>query len=165
MADNLTPEAQSIGTVRTRGALGYARGPLVAGSLVGTVLIAVLILGGIGATSGMTAKGATPITTQTSSPQTEAPPTSVPGGSTPGTDDPVTPPDRDSDQIGVTPPADEIYYIQEGDTLTALSARFGMSIDAMADYNAVRDVNVISEGAVLLVPFIYVPSASGGIAG
>jgi LysM repeat protein len=119
---------------------------------VAAVLIPLLIMGGIGAASAMTATGAA-----NSTHLTTAPPTPGPGDETPGSDDPSTPPDRNSDQTGVPTPADEIYYIQEGDTLTALSAQFGMSIDSIANYNAVRDVNVISEGAVLRVPFIYVP--------
>lgn len=161
MADHLNPEAQPIGPVRTRGSLGYGKGPLVAGVAVAVVLIPALILSGFGAVSAMTTASSAASSTQ----PTEAPPTSVPGDTTPGTDDPVTPPDRDSDQIGATPPADEIYYIQDGDTLTALSARFGISIDYIADYNAVRDVNVISTGAVLRVPFIYVPPAVDSLAG
>ncbi|MCI4659641.1 LysM peptidoglycan-binding domain-containing protein [Cryobacterium zhongshanensis] len=157
MANDLNTEVQPVGPVRTRSSLGYGKGPLVAGVLVAAVLIPVLILGGVGATSAMTAVAPTPA----SQSQTTAPPTTVPGTAVPGTDAPVTPPDRGSDQTGVPAQADQVYYIQDGDTLTSLSARFGMSIDYIANYNAVRDVNVISEGAVLRVPFIYLPPAAG----
>lgn len=56
---------------------------------------------------------------------------------------------------------DEVYYIQDGDTLTSLSAKFGVSVDCLADYNAVRDVNVISAGSALRVPYLYVPTSNG----
>ena len=165
MTDDLNTEVPPAVPVRSHGALGYAKGPLVAGSLVAALLIPVLILSGISATNAMATKGGATTTMQTAAAKIEAPPTPVPGDAAPGTDDPVTPPDRNSDQIGVPPQADEIYYIQNGDTLTDLSARFGMSIDYIADYNAVRDVNVISEGAALRVPFIFVPPAEGGLPG
>jgi LysM repeat protein len=157
--DPEAPQTNRVSTrVRTATLSSYGKGPVVAGGIVAVVLVPLLILGGIGAVSAMTASGSAsqsrPVATPTAAP-TEAPPTAVP--STAGTDDPVTPPDRDSDQPEVIQHEDTIYYIQDGDTLTTLSAKFGMSIDYIADYNAVRDVNVISAGAVLRVPFIYVP--------
>ncbi|ROR76024.1 LysM domain-containing protein [Plantibacter flavus] len=123
---------------------------MIAGGASAAVLLGVLLVGGLGAANTMSAiadaRAAQAVPTMSVSP-------------TPDTDDSVTPPDRDSDQNPVPEPVDEIYVIQEGDTLTDLSARFGMSIDYIANYNAVRDVNVISEGAVLRVPFIYIPPA------
>lgn len=153
MTDDLNTNTQPVGRVRTLSSMGFGRGPMIAGGVVAGLLIPLLLVSGIGATHALSAAGAA-----TRAHRAEAPPTSGPGDEAPETD-PVTPPDRDSDQTGVPPQEDEIYYIQDGDTLTELSAQFGMSIDALANYNAVRDVNVISEGAALRVPFIYVPPA------
>lgn len=139
---------------RPRRPLGYGKGPLVAGSVMAAILVPLLIASGIGAASAMS----NPRSAINSQPS-EAPPTPDTGDESPGTDNPATPPDRDSDQTVAPPPEDTIYYIQRGDTLTALSAKFGMSIDYIANYNAVRDVNIINEGAVLRVPYIYVPPA------
>jgi hypothetical protein len=153
MTDDLNTNTQPVDRVRTPSSMGFGRGPLIAGSVVAGILIPLLLVSGIGAAQALSAPSAA-----NSAHRTEAPPTSGPGDEAPETD-PVTPPDRDSDQTGVPPQEDEIYYIQDGDTLTELSARFDMSVDALANYNAVRDVNVISEGAALRVPFIYAPPA------
>jgi LysM repeat protein len=172
MTDDVNPEVAPVDRVRRLGGTespGYGKGAFLAGGVVAVVLIAALFMGGVGAINAMSnppAAAANSSATQdpTRSPNadgthTQAPPTSKPGSEKPGSIDPVTPPDRGSDQNEGSSQEDEIYYIQDGDTLTALSAQFGMSIDYIADYNAVRDVNIISEGAVLRVPFIYLPPA------
>ena len=146
--NDMASATQTAGRTLVHGSATLGRGPVVAATAVAAVLIAVLIAGGFSAAGAMTAPRAA---------TSEAPQTPDTGDESPVTDDPSTPPDRDSDQTEVTPPADTIYSIREGDTLTALSAQFGMSIDSIAAYNAVRDVNVISAGAVLRVPFIYLP--------
>lgn len=130
----------------------------MAGGAIAVILIPVLIMGGVGATKAITVKD-----TVNNTLQMEALPTSNPEVETTEKTDSVTPPDRVSDQTGATPEAaeapqeDKVYYIQDGDTLTKLSAQFGMSVDYIAEYNAVRDVDVISEGSVLRTPFIYEP--------
>lgn len=45
-----------------------------------------------------------------------------------------------------------IYTIQRYDTLTQISAWMGFSVDEIANYNEIRDANIISEGASLRVP-------------
>jgi nucleoid-associated protein YgaU len=53
-----------------------------------------------------------------------------------------------SDQIG-----DTIYYrIQSGDTLTAIARRWGTSIEALVQHNAIRDRNLIYSGWLLSIP-------------
>ena len=126
----------------------HGKGPMVTVALVGTLLLGSL---GVSTISAMSALAST----QPEAAQ-EAPPTPPTGAQTPVAD-PSTPPDRDSDQPETVAQEDAIYTINEGDTLTSISAELGMSVDAIAEYNAVRDINVISEGAVLRVPFIYVP--------
>lgn len=45
-----------------------------------------------------------------------------------------------------------IYLIQNGDTLTQLSAAFGYSVDQIANFNQIRDVNLIYANSVLRIP-------------
>lgn len=147
-------------------ALDYGVGPvLVVGAL------SVLLIGGlVGALAGgfpanVAANAATSSATpgeEVSSPSVDIDEDEGEGENPKG--EPSTLPDRGSDQNEeevVTPSEptheDVIYYIQRGDTLTALSARFGVSVDYFAEYNAIRDVNIINEGAVLRVPYIYIP--------
>lgn len=45
-----------------------------------------------------------------------------------------------------------VYIIQEGDTLSELSAVFGYSVDEIANFNQVRNVNLIYDGSALRIP-------------
>lgn len=44
------------------------------------------------------------------------------------------------------------YQIRRGDTLSALAARFGTSVSALAKANGIKNVNLIYAGATLRVP-------------
>ena len=50
----------------------------------------------------------------------------------------------------------DVYYVARGDTLKKLAARFGTSMDAIANLNGIWNYNLIYEGQRLLIP------ASGG---
>lgn len=135
----------------------------MAGAVIAALLVPTLVVGCIGAVNAIATNVAV-----SSALQAGALPSPVPGDEAPGVDDPVTPPDRDSDQTQVplredkvSTPVDEVYYIQEGDTLTMLSEQFDMSVDYIAEYNAVRDVDLISEGAALRMPAGYEPPGAG----
>lgn len=127
-----------------------SRAVVVTVAVLGTLLVGLLTVSGVGAVSAVSALAST----RSGAP--EAPPTPPTGVQTPVAD-PSTPPDRDSDQKEAVQQKDTVYTINEGDTLTSISAKLGVSVDAIAAYNAVRDINVISEGAVLRVPSVYVP--------
>jgi LysM repeat protein len=140
-------------TGRTRAARSYGWGPVTAAGGIVVGLAALLVVGSWSVAGAMTS----PVAVSSS----QAPSTPEPGVETPGAEDPSTPPDRGSDPTPTPAQPDTIYLIQNGDTLTSISAKLGVSIDAIAAYNAVRDVNVISAGAALRVPFIYVPPSAG----
>ena len=93
-----------------------------------------------------------------------------PGDTDPGADDSVDAPDE---PIGpdipvgpeVMPEVPEIpewatladdgsllYVIQRGDTLSKISALVGFSVDELAEYNHIRNVNLIYTGSVLRIP-------------
>lgn len=46
----------------------------------------------------------------------------------------------------------KIYYIKPGDTLCDISRATGFSVDELAEYNNIRDVNLIYAKSVLKVP-------------
>ncbi|MFF2053831.1 LysM peptidoglycan-binding domain-containing protein [Leifsonia sp. NPDC058194] len=155
MTEEQSTEERPDSRARSSAQRGFGMLPVIVGGALAAVLASVLVCGGIGAAGAMTA---TPVAA--SSHATKALPTPTPGVPTPGSDVPASPPDRASDQTAAPQP-DKIYLIQDGDTLTSISARLGMSVDSIAAYNAIRNVNVIDAGAVLRVPFIYVPPAAG----
>lgn len=45
-----------------------------------------------------------------------------------------------------------VYMIQPGDTLTKISAALGYSVDELANYNGIRDVNLIYANSALRIP-------------
>lgn len=45
-----------------------------------------------------------------------------------------------------------VYMIQPGDTLTSISATLGYSVDELANFNQIRDVNLIYADSALRVP-------------
>lgn len=55
--------------------------------------------------------------------------------------------------VEVEPVAEPIVYIvQWGDTLSGISARYGVSVDKIANENQIRDVNLIYTGSALVIP-------------
>jgi LysM repeat protein len=45
-----------------------------------------------------------------------------------------------------------IYLVEKGDTLTDVSSRISYSVDEIAEYNHIKDVNLIYAGETLRVP-------------
>lgn len=139
------------GTNRASGRQSSGRVSVLMTGVLTAGLVGLLVTGGVAAAGAITT-----VSSQQSLEAQEAPPTPLTGVETPVAD-PSTPPDRDSDQNVEPEQKDTVYNVQPGDTLTSISAELGVSVDAIAEYNAVRDVDLISEGSVLRVPFIYVP--------
>jgi LysM repeat protein len=51
------------------------------------------------------------------------------------------------------PPTTQVtYVIQSGDTLSIIASRFGVSTKALADFNAITDVDKIGVGQLLAIP-------------
>ena len=59
------------------------------------------------------------------------------------------------------PPAEVLYVVQAGDSLSAIASRFGVSVDEIANANAIEDVNRLAVGRELVIP----PSTSTTAAG
>lgn len=157
------------------GPMGYGMAPVaVAGGI--TLLCALgLVAGGYGVVANALAP--------TASSSVQAPP--VPGGAdedgetgtggtedtegtdgTTGNDDgtgtttdgPTPPPERES-APDEAQPADTIYYIQWGDTLSQISLDTGVSVERLADYNSIPNVDLIFANAILRIPYILIPTS------
>ena len=97
--------------------------------------------------STVSAPASTAAAASTSVSASTAPTTSV---STPSSDDP----DGDSDDAPAAPAAaagGSSYTVQAGDTLWALSIRYGSTVDALASMNNIANPNLIVVGQVLTV--------------
>lgn len=57
-----------------------------------------------------------------------------------------------SDVTETLPDGTVVYHIQWGDTLCEISTLLGYSVDELAEYNHIKDVNLIYAGSVLRVP-------------
>ena len=51
-----------------------------------------------------------------------------------------------------TTPAGPVYIVQPGDTLWDISARFGVTLDALMQANGISDANQVGAGASLIIP-------------
>lgn len=46
----------------------------------------------------------------------------------------------------------QIYVVQDGETLSSISAATGVSVDRLAQANGIRNVNIIYRGSALVIP-------------
>jgi len=74
---------------------------------------------------------------------TTAPPTVAPGVTVTPAPPTVTPP---------PPPQQQTYVVHPGDTLTRIAARFGTTVQALAQANNIVNPNLIFVGQVLIIP-------------
>ena len=74
------------------------------------------------------------------------------------TDGPTPPPERESAPEEAQP-ADTVYYIQWGDTLSQISLDTGVSVERLAEYNAIPNVDLIYANAILRIPYILIPTS------
>lgn len=49
-------------------------------------------------------------------------------------------------------PEQQVYVVQNGDTLSSISAATGVSIDRLAEANGIRNVHLIYRGSALVIP-------------
>lgn len=57
-----------------------------------------------------------------------------------------------SSTSAAAPTAQATYTVQPGDTLSAIAGQFGVSIEALADFNGIADVDSIAPGEQLAIP-------------
>lgn len=91
-------------------------------------------------------------------------------GSAPGNGQTVVPPSKESSsapshenthvtKTEPTPspsaaptPEQQVYVVQDGDTLSSISAATGVSVDRLAEANGIRNVHFIYRGSALVIP-------------
>lgn len=49
-------------------------------------------------------------------------------------------------------PGQQVYVVQNGDTLSSISAATGVSVDRLAEANGIRNVHLIYRGSALVIP-------------
>lgn len=49
-------------------------------------------------------------------------------------------------------PEQQVYVVQDGDTLSSISAATGVSVDRLAEANGIRNVHLIYRGSALVIP-------------
>ena len=49
-------------------------------------------------------------------------------------------------------PEQQVYVVQNGDTLSSISAATGVSVDRLAEANGIRNVHLIYRGSTLVIP-------------
>lgn len=52
---------------------------------------------------------------------------------------------------------DEVYIVQRGDWLSTISAQYGVSVDQLAEFNGIKNPNLIYTGSALRVPYSEIP--------
>lgn len=52
----------------------------------------------------------------------------------------------------VPTPEQQVYVVQNGDTLSSISAATGVSVDRLAEANGIRNVHLIYRGSALVIP-------------
>ncbi|WP_459793220.1 LysM peptidoglycan-binding domain-containing protein [Arthrobacter sp. AD-310] len=147
-----------MGTEESRapkaGPLGYGMAPVaVAGGI--TLLCALGLLGGGFGVVANALAPQTPTGVHAAPAPVEADLNNASGTGT-DTAGPTTPPERGSAPAEVAP-ADTIYLIKWGDTLSQISLGTGVSVERLAEYNSIEDVDLIYAGALLRIPYILIP--------
>jgi D-alanyl-D-alanine carboxypeptidase len=61
-------------------------------------------------------------------------------------------------------PLDALYVVQDGDTLTAIADRYGVSLDALMQANGITDASTLRVGDVLTIPGVSVTPQPTGTA-
>jgi LysM domain len=153
-----------------RGMAGRARqarsGPLAA---IGAAA-ALLGIGGVALATGMfdlgsgapadalsTSPGAAPTATPTVRPTRTASPTASPSPTpvaTPVPEPTIAPTAAPTPvpTVAATPPPQQTYTVQQGDTLGLIAQRFGRTVQAIQAANGISDPNEIFVGQVLVIP-------------
>ena len=64
----------------------------------------------------------------------------------------VTEPEPTPTPSATPTPGQQIYVVQDGETLSSISAATGVSVDRLAEANGIRNVHLIYRGSALVIP-------------
>lgn len=135
--------------------------PVVAAGGVAVLFTALLLVGGYGVVSHALAPRAAPAVAHLAPVATGADGKDKSDGTGPSAAGPTAPPERVSAPTPVQP-ADTVRYIRPGETLSQISRETGVSVDRLAQYNAIQKVDLIYADSALRVPYLLVPGQESG---
>lgn len=163
------PETGTAGGAPTRGPLGYGRGVVMLAGGFAVALIPALVGGSIAMADAMTTPPAAvatqdPTDGSTTDPGRDSGQDDGQDGANGSDQDGTTgqTDDNGSDQTDGTDQSDEqateykddvIHTVAWGETLTSISRDYGVSVDMLAEYNHIRDVDLIYADSAMLVPY------------
>jgi LysM repeat protein len=129
--------------------------PVAAAGGVAVLILAGLLVGGVGVVANALEPAAPPAAIH-ASPVSGADAKNKTDGTGTSTAGPTTPPERVSAPTAERH-TDTVYYIRGGDTLSQISRETGISVDRLAQYNAIPQVNLIYADSALRVPYVLIP--------
>lgn len=84
--------------------------------------------------------------------QTVVTPSKQPSSAPSHEDTHVTKPEPTPTPSAAPTPGQQIYVVQDGETLSSISAATGVSVDRLAQANGIRNVHLIYRGSALVIP-------------
>lgn len=133
----------------------YGMAPVAAAGGVAVLCLIGLLVGSAGVVANALEPAAPPAAIPVS-PVTGADAKNKTDGTGTSTAGPTTPPERGS-APSTSQPADTVRYIHWGDTLSQISLETGVSVDRLAQYNAIPKVDLIYADSSLRVPYLLIP--------
>jgi LysM repeat protein len=168
-----TPVVVEAGPRRTARSASLGRGRLVEVAVAVLALVVVVLVGSriLGGESPAGTPGTSPAASGIAgagSPGATAPvgASTVPGSdvpdATPGASSPEgsaapsvgasTSPDGSAAQSPSASPAKKTYHVKKGDTLSAIAAKYGVTVSQIVKANRIKDASTIHVGQVLVIP-------------
>lgn len=84
--------------------------------------------------------------------QTVVTPSKQPSSAPSHEDTHVTKPEPTPTPSAAPTPGQQVYVVQDGETLSSISAATGVSVDRLAEANGIRNVHLIYRGSALVIP-------------
>ncbi|MCB5280556.1 LysM peptidoglycan-binding domain-containing protein [Arthrobacter sp. ES1] len=144
-----------VNTAPKAGPQGYGMAPVAAAGGVAVLCLVLLLVGGYGVVANALEPAAPPAKSH-AAPVAGADGKNKTDGTGTSTAGPTAPPERGSAPT-TAQPADTVRYIVWGDTLSQISLETGVSVDRLAQYNAIPKVDLIYAESSLRVPYLLIP--------
>lgn len=84
--------------------------------------------------------------------QTVVPPSKQPSSAPSHVETHVTKTEPTPTPSAALTPGQQVYVVQDGETLSSISAATGVSVDRLAEANGIRNVHLIYRGSALVIP-------------
>lgn len=144
-----------VNTEPKAGRMAYGMAPVAAAGGVAVLCLIGVLIGGTGVIANAL-EPAVPPAVAHAAPVTGADAQNKTDGTGTSSAGPTAPPERGSAPT-TAQPADTVRYIHWGDTLSQISLETGVSVDRLAQYNAIPKVDLIYADSSLRVPYLLIP--------